>query len=298
MNIGDFKIIEGSDITKYYNKDLYFKQNSTLGCSCMKHHECSDYFGVYEDCAKMLICIKNDLIVGRAILWKIKDDIIMDRVYVCDDYLEEQFIDYAKDHKWIIREFNKLLKDGEQATWLHPDDNYTLPIMYNFNIQCKRIYKKFPYVDSFRYYNFETNTISTNPNNADARLSSTQGDYYMCKYYTCVNCGRIIREWEDDDDDQAHVYRCDYLNEYYCMDCCEYNEVISDYVSIDAELIDVYYYKSDVCKIPREFVFQNLINICQFSIDRNKFIKYNDKYYSLNYFTWNLEQNKYIFDET
>lgn len=68
MNIGDFRLIDKKEITKYYNEQTYFKSIGTLGASCMRYDSCNNFFKIYEDHAKMLICIKNDKLLGRAIV--------------------------------------------------------------------------------------------------------------------------------------------------------------------------------------------------------------------------------------
>ena len=66
---GEFKIVTGDDIVKYYDGDNYYKNNGTLGNSCMRHSDCADYFNIYKDCAKLLVCLKDDKVLGRAIIW-------------------------------------------------------------------------------------------------------------------------------------------------------------------------------------------------------------------------------------
>lgn len=113
IKLNEFRIVDGSDITKYYNEDSYYKCLGSLGNSCMRYEECEPYFTVYEDHAKMLVCFRDGLVAGRALVWEIGDETFMDRVYVCDDYLEEQFFIYAKEHKWCVRDDNSLLHSGD-----------------------------------------------------------------------------------------------------------------------------------------------------------------------------------------
>ena len=73
IEAGEFVLVSGRDITKYYYEENYEKQSGTLGNSCMRHAECREYFKVHEDKAKLLICRKNDKILGRAIVWELPE---------------------------------------------------------------------------------------------------------------------------------------------------------------------------------------------------------------------------------
>ena len=105
----EFKLVTGSDIRKYYCDDMYYKSSGTLGNSCMRYDACSSYFSLYEDHAKLLVSLKGGLVTGRALVWDVDGITLMDRIYTCFDYLENCFLEYAKDHKWWIRYNNSLL---------------------------------------------------------------------------------------------------------------------------------------------------------------------------------------------
>lgn len=155
----------------------------------MRYSECSNFFKIYEDKAEMLVCLKRDKILGRAIIWNLPEGTFMDRIYTCYDYLESQFIEYAENHKWYHRVSNKLLEDGEIQEWLGPEDKYKNTQCISLIIQLDKEYKYMPYMDSFRYYNPDTNTISTDPKKGKAALSHTDGTYCLGDKYVCGNCG-------------------------------------------------------------------------------------------------------------
>lgn len=295
MNVGKFKLVHGSDITKYYNEDNYFKLNGSLGNSCMRHEDCNEFFKIYEDVASLLICIKDDLIVGRAIIWNIDNYTLMDRIYVCDDYLEEYFINYARDQKWAIRFHNKLTNNGDVVYWYLPFDNYESQHRLNLSIKLNKCYEYFPYIDSFRYYDAETNMISLNPDVGNCVADQTNGDLNLVSIRTCAQCGRKFKAWYEDDDD--HIHYSDYLNTYLCCDCSYYHDDLCDYVPNDADTVLVYNSEDDEIPYPKEYVQNNTIDINTYSPCNNKFVYYGGKYYYMECFYWNLEENKYKFLE-
>lgn len=295
INSGDFKIVEGHDITKYYNEETYFKVNGSLGSSCMRGEDCITYFKIYEDVAKLLICVKQDKILGRAILWSFENGpTIMDRVYVCDDYLEETFIEYAKEHKWIIRSENTMVSDGDSPTWLTPEHNYEYPEIITFNIECPELYDQYPYIDSFRYLDTTSFTISTDPKFGDARLSNTNGEYEMCRYIKCIECGVVHAVWDADDSDFDFKYSS-YLHGYLCTDCCMYDSTIDDYVPIETKLTKVYWFDDTVEKIPTDYLNQRLISKNQYINHGDYFIYHERKFYHRKHFRWSCAENQYIF---
>lgn len=295
LNCGTFKIVSGDDIEKYYNVATYLKESGTLGNSCMRYDDCSDYFEIYKDVAKMLICLKHDKLIGRAIIWELKDKILMDRVYVTDDYVEEQFIEYAKSNNWYYRENQSLLDSGHCASWLTPEDNYNNPIYLKEVIKCPRRYIHYPYIDSFRYFDIEENTISTIPEHGNARMDDTNGLYEQCEYKKCMCCGHQEKVWEDDDDETFHY--CEYLNQLLCNNCCEWNSYMSDYVPIDVNTVNVIWDDFEDIELPEYYVKARLIYSNQFRSSETYFIKIGEVYYHRHCFKWNFDLNKYVLIE-
>lgn len=290
MNDGDFEIVEGSDITKYYNEENYFKNNGSLGSSCMRYNECAEYFRIYEDYCQMLVCIKNDKILGRAILWNIDDKVWMDRIYTCDDYLVERFIEYAKQNKWMIRGSNRLLENGDQVAWLSPNDNYNELQFLDLYIEVKP-YFSFPYLDSFRYYDIDSYTISTSPNYGTARLCYTNGCYEMCTIYTCASCGQEEVIWDDEDYEMCY---CEYLQEWYCPSCCYYSSLIEDYVPYNTKMIEVIGIDEHIDELPYDYVEQKICLPNRYTTDITAIIFCDHKYYYKNCFIWSIDEKRYI----
>lgn len=286
INAGEFKLVTGHDITKYYLDENYVSCDGTLGNSCMRHSECQEYFGVYEDNAKMLVCMKNDKILGRAIVWEVNDNVFMDRVYTCMDYLTNQFFDYARANKWHYRKNNNLLSDGEYQTWYGPEDNYESYKTWDLTIQLPTRYDFMPYVDSFRYYNLNNNTINTNPDKGNIYLSSTEGTYdNVCDTFECARCGRIYRAPEDESPDEM-VYS-EFNDAWYCNDCAVYCNGIDDYVSCDDIIVDVYVDRNNTEVFP----------LCVVNDELDRFVCINDTWYCLDtcdFIEYNEKTNEYI----
>lgn len=272
---GEFKIVSGSDITRYYNEDMYYQCIGTLGNSCMRYDECEDYFTVYEDHAKMLICLKNDLIVGRAIIWEIDDKTFMDRIYTCEDYLEESFINYAKENGWYIRENNSLLHSGDNQIWLGPNDEV---IDYNLQIQLKTHYNLMPYMDSFRYFDPDNNTINTFDVYGKISLDNTDGTYEGYPY-GCDCCGTIFTSYSEDEIPDELRWS-DYEEQYLCEDCRVYCDGIYDYVNEHTNVIYVYTNRGRLL-FPEDLVIDESVNIYDTHVlGSDRFVKIDDEWYT------------------
>ena len=283
---GEFVLVEGSDITKYYNKDNYVECKGTLGNSCMRYDNCEDYFEVYEDHAKMLVCRKEDKILGRAIVWELPEGTFMDRVYTCYDYLESQFIDYAERQGWYHRVNNSLLSDGDFQEWYGPKSEYKLKERPSLTIQLNKKYEYMPYVDSFRYYNESNNTINTDPDDGNCYLSNTDGEYDTDDpvYFTCERCGHEERSYSENDvPDNFHWSEWDEC--WYCDDCSTYCDGINDYVNVDTPVKYAYNQRGSYRLYPKSYI-----------IDSGDFVEINNEWYHINssLITYDEETTSYI----
>ena len=272
----NFEIVEGEQITYWYNSDHYYRCEGTLGNSCMKYDECENFFKIYEDNAKMLICTKNGMLTGRALVWEVDGVTLLDRIYTCYDYLENCFIEYAKERKWWIRANNCLLNNGDNQEWKTPDDNYTESTDREFRIHLKDHYDYFPYVDSFRYYNGDK-CISTNDVFSNY-LSNTDGNYDGGCRWECYNCGAsYFSAYDDDVPDELHYSERE--GEYYCDDCCWWCEYLEDYIPNSDHAVRVHTDSETVEEMPESEVEDN-----------SDYILIDDEYYDATEF--DIRQNK------
>lgn len=193
----------------------------------MKHGECQSYFEIYKKYAKMLVLIKNEKLLGRAVIWEIDDAVYMDRVYVCMDYLIEAFIQYAQDHKWYYRQHQSLLSDGDEVEWLSPEDDYQEADTIDLEIEIHGI-EEVPYMDSFRYFNQEANCITTVQNDDYDYLSSTDGSFGNRITETCPVCGSS--ETFNPDDGPSGMCWSEIDDCWYCEDCCVYSQTLDTYI--------------------------------------------------------------------
>lgn len=255
ISTGNFKIVEGSDITKYYHEDTYYKISGTLGNSCMRYDECSNYFGIYEDHAKMLVCFKNGLVMGRALVWEVNGITYMDRVYTCEDYIEEQFFTYAKENGWYVRDCNGLLHSGDNQVWISPNGEN---IYRNLKIVLKQHYDYMPYVDSFRYYDPNDNSINTCSTNGCINLDSTDGNYEGYPY-ACDCCGDIYMS-DDEEETPDELRWSEYEEMYLCGNCRTWCEGLSDYIKDTTVTVDVITSCGEE-DFPEDFLMENEVSL-------------------------------------
>jgi len=296
----NFEIVEGEDIRKWYLEDNYYKIAGTLGNSCMRYCECQKYMDIYVDNAKMLISTKDGLLTGRAIVWELPNGVtLLDRIYTCMDYLENCFIDYAKENKWWIREYNSLLSTGDTQGWKTPDDDYNETTYQRIVLDIKKHYNYFPYVDSFRYYD-ENHRICTQPSSEFyGELDSTDGSYSSdnCTW-VCDNCGATFYGSEDDCPDELHGSEFD--GEYYCDDCCWWCEAIEDYVSNRHDPVYVIDKDGDKIEYPDDWVNDHLIYDDSYGKFGDRIVEIEEQYYFWDNpkVKYNKEEDKFYLDES
>jgi len=116
----EFQIVSGIDLKKFYLEDNYDKSGGgTLNNSCMKHSNCQPFLKIYyknkDDVSMLIVKNKNsDKILGRAIIWnkttiksanRLFENIkFMDRIYYCNDFQINLFVEYAKMNDIAFKE--------------------------------------------------------------------------------------------------------------------------------------------------------------------------------------------------
>lgn len=164
--------VEGEDIRKYYNCANYYKDEGTLGGSCMKEDIKSEQVSIYvenPEKVKMLVLFPEDIrdkIIGRALLWKldkingekVENKYFMDRIYTANDSDEYMYIEYAKNNGYYYKSQQTY---GANISIIHPDGNNEKTIL-EVDLKAKDYDNKYPYADTLQYYNPETGHISNN----------------------------------------------------------------------------------------------------------------------------------------
>lgn len=165
---GEFVVVSGSDITKYYHEDNYDEDfnTGTMGNSCMRYSGvCQKATEVYADnsTCEMVILRQPDgeLSRGRALLWTDQDgDKWMDRIYA-NDHIIEAFKQYAHSNGWA----HKRHQDMEQGDWVFPDGTqYERQVTIDFD--CRDVHIR-PYMDTFCFWNFSGTTTNWSDSNYD-----------------------------------------------------------------------------------------------------------------------------------
>ena len=159
-----FEIVKGDDIIHWYNRAQYTTTGGTIA-SCMSHDHCGEYLNFYtinpDKISLLLLKDPNNdsKIMGRAILWNLEtpeDRVFMDRVYYTNDYMVNQFINYAKENGWLYKKNQNMdatediidSKDGEIIDTLIVDD------------LIDSGEGRYPYMDTMKYLGYDGTIIS------------------------------------------------------------------------------------------------------------------------------------------
>lgn len=223
-----FKIVEGDDISFWYNSDNYKEKSGSLGSSCMASKK--NIFQLYTmnpEVCRLVILLEDEELIGRALLWKInsfdkgfeKDDgegfskdfkpeYFMDRQYTIKDSDVNKFRNYAKENGWAYKSNNNH-HSLENVTFLTDEKRVNMTVTLKpYSGDSEYDYNKYPYLDTFRRYDPGTGYLY-NDNNDDSDyagnyiLDSTEGRY------TEIESG-VYSEWCDcmlNEDDAVYSYQ-------------------------------------------------------------------------------------------
>lgn len=191
-----FKIVEGDDISYWYNVSNYVPGGGPLHNSCMCKSDPS-FFDIYtKNKVKMVILydkdngfIKDGLYVadkirGRALLWenvRLNGEVktFMDRVYTINDSDVSLFKQLAVKNGWIYKSTQSMYSDDVITDGVN---NWQEPKLI-IELDCVD-FDRYPFLDTLCYINLESKTASNILYSEwDRRLRTTGGG------------------WESDDDD-------------------------------------------------------------------------------------------------
>lgn len=234
----------------------------SLNNSCM--NDDSSYLDIYKYCKQLSILTlinKDEELCGRALVWKISDDItLMDRVYVTDDFMYEKFLSYCTMQNWWRKKDYKSY-DNKQA-FVDSDGNI---VDKNFTIVTGTSHDGYPYIDTFQYgedgsinnyrcgdYTYN-NTDGTRDGEEDEEEDHEDEIYiengqsrYRGEWYHIDDCVCVGDDWYHEDDDNI----CLVNDTYYNIDDSDIIKIDGDYYLIEDCTFcerDDCYYKQDDC---------------------------------------------------
>ena len=278
-----FELLDNTQIAEVYDMTLE-NGSSSLNNSCMNgKSDCLDIYTYCKDLQILALFNQNNELAGRALVWTIKDEeidgskiILMDRVYVTQDYLYDLFIEHATSNKWWYKQDYKSMHS--KTSFINSEGN----VLYRkFKIYTATDFDTYPYIDTFQYGD---DGYLTNQPDGKYEYSSTDGERSGGDVYDDITGNYISQDdavtieygeyegerthidntvmvndsyyWKDSEDlcivnyeyylKEDCVYS-DYDDEYYLEDDCVYSEYHSTHILIsDAYEVDGNYYHQDI----------------------------------------------------
>jgi hypothetical protein len=278
-----FELLDNTQIAEVYDMTLE-SGSSSLNNSCMNGK--SEFLDIYTHCKDLKILAlfnQNNHLAGRALVWTIIDEeidgseiILMDRVYVTQDYLYDLFIEHATSNKWWYKQDYKSMHS--KTSFINSEGN----VLYRkFKIYTATDFDTYPYIDTFQYgddgyltnkgdYQYEYSSTDGERSGGDVYDDIT-GDYISQDDAVTIEYGEYEGQrthidntvmvndsyyWKESEDicivDGDYYLRedcvySDYDDEYYLEDDCVYSEYHSTHILIsDAYEIDGNYYHQDI----------------------------------------------------
>lgn len=187
------EIISGQEIAKYYDQETYSSNSGTLGNSCMKYSRCQRFFKIYTenpDVISMLIMKSpTGSLIGRALIWNIDGQKVMDRIYTIQD---DEYIVFFK--QWALRN-NCIFKTHQNWNHTLQFDSKVDTNEYKFVVKLKKFnFDYYPYLDTFKWINLNDGNIANYKVSEDfSVISNADGQaqpHYMLEF------DDISRDWQ------------------------------------------------------------------------------------------------------
>lgn len=236
-----FSVVKGNDIKKFYHVDSYSCESGSLGVSCMKYDNCQKLFDIYTKSKEvsMLVMLDNSgRLMGRALLWDIKPDKVMDRIYTIDDELLRFYF-----KKWATK----------NNYWYKSEQNWYNTLQFEqigkekreIKIEIKsEEFKYYPYMDTFKFINIDTNSLFNYiPENSNIKiLISCDGSKYDGNYLKFDSISGFYRY-------SGECVYIDYLNIYTHENNAIWSRLNEKYIltgdSKYCDKLDDYIFKDD-----------------------------------------------------
>lgn len=236
-----FSVFSGEDLIQWYDEENYDKRtNGSLNSSCMKHKHCLIYFDLYTKNPQTisLLTLMDKIsgnLMGRALLWDLGEEKIMDRIYTTNDSIYRNLF-----KEWAEKEgyYYKLEQNWNTSLW--------------FVWQGKKVYKEFqvklntdgielfPYLDTFKFFDLKNKILyNKNPNTQHiVTMTSSSGSFHpgdhlgQCQedlnYYNSSDI--IFLDYRDISVNRSLVLGSNILNRWIHRDDAEWVEEFSDVV--------------------------------------------------------------------
>jgi hypothetical protein len=190
-----FELVNGDEISYWYDHNNYAEQRSTLGTSCMKAVR-SSFFDIYvknpEKCS--LLILKSDdetKIKGRAIVWNLDNPKVtfVDRVYTNYDSDVDLFKQYAYSKGWYHKR-NQSSSDDFILVGKEGEINQG-HLVVNLKNESDGGYRNYPYLDTIKYFNQDTGVLTTESSRHQITLEDTGGRWVGEECDSCGGDGRV-----------------------------------------------------------------------------------------------------------
>lgn len=266
---GEFELVSGDDIVKYYNQDMYESTEGTLGNSCMKYDKCGrfvKFYAVNSDVVSLLIMKSRDdseQIIGRALVWNLdipEDRMFMDRIYTKNQFDEESFKEYAKEKGWLYK-YNQNMDEDEYI--VDPTTGEKERILLVVTSMENSPTELYPYLDTLKYYDYTDYVLSNQEDYIDNdyyKLEGTQGsDYTSTHTYE-----QLIEMYKDMVRNSITEYAQMYPNVFW--NNIDDNRFVQDYIDGEVE-----YYHEDFDHIfVDDYSIKDVIKYIKNNFDEDK----------------------------
>lgn len=190
-----WEIVSGDRIKEFYLWESYASnEKGSLGISCMKHDNCQKLLDIYstniEQVSMLAMLNKDGLLMGRAILWNVDGNKIMDRIYtINDEELQQSFKKWATQNGYLYKSdqnwantlsFENLSKEKKE-------------INLKFDLKSKN-FKYYPYMDTFKFLDINGVVYNYQPKDVSFyTLASCDGGKYEQDYFKLDDIDRVFR---------------------------------------------------------------------------------------------------------
>jgi hypothetical protein len=237
-----FQMVSGPAIKDYYIQSSYAGDTGSLAKSCMRYERCQSFFSIYTDntdkCRLLVYLDENNLLLGRAIVWKLHDyqlfvdpsapyteriEFMMDRVYTVTDSDLIKFVEYANSNGWLVK--NRMSASNEESLQFKHKGNL---LFGRVSVRLDNMdFDEFPYLDTVKFCDGDR-TVSNvgfyvDPGEPNAPLgiifNNTDGSASHCA--ECDGSGQ----------DQSRTDRCKKCKGRgyaKCADCGGTNKIMCD----------------------------------------------------------------------